>query len=157
MPRIIFEHFFFFSFLHLPLCHCSPQYWNGMIPSNLTLRGLTCSLHFPPLSSILGALAFLSALLKIMLLWYLILTKLFSLQPQSQVTFFLLPFVYLPNPSVAVVSPGSVYSSLYCLPSALSLPQKQQEARLLMSHPLINLRCVPPAYSSWFDCRPWHR
>lgn len=79
--------------LPLPICHHSPQCQNCMLPSNLTLRESHLFLQFPPLSSILGALAFLSALPKIMLLWYLMLTKLFYLPPQSQVTFFLLPFL----------------------------------------------------------------
>lgn len=143
--------------LPLPICHHSPQCQNCMLPSNLTLRESHLFLQFPPLSSILGALAFLSALPKIMLLWYVMLTKLFSLPPQSQVTFFLLPFVFFISQTPLLPWLLLHLSSLYCLPSALSLPQKQQEARLLMIHPLINLRCVPLAHFSWYDCCPWQR
>lgn len=149
--------FLLFTFLPLPICHGSPQCWNQMLPLNHTVRGSYLFLHFPPLSSILGALAFLSALPKIMLLWYLMLRKLFCLPVSGHFFRPSFPFVYLPNPSAAAASPASVFSSLYCLSSALSLPQKQQEAGLLMSHPLINLRCVLLAYSSWFDCCPWQR
>lgn len=117
---------------HLPLLNTVSE---SDAPLESYSEGSHLFLPFPPVSSILGVLAFLSALPQIMLLWYLMLPKLFYLLPQSQVTFFppSFPFVYLPNTSAAVASPASVLVNLYGLLSALSLPQKQQEARLLMS------------------------
>lgn len=153
--RIISEHCsssLFSLFLSATVkCSLNPALWGvSPVPS-------------APLLPVLDALTLLSAhkcaLLEVAHLWHLRLTKLLLLPPEPQVIFppLSFPFLYLQNSCAAQTSLASLSSSLSCLPSALSLPQKCHEAGLLMSCSLINLRCMPLADSSWFHCCLWQR